>query len=140
MRRKPGGQPNNKNAYKHGFYTPYFSLFEGRALSEIPLTDLSGEIGLLRVNVNRFMQSYVESLDDLDYADRLAGLRAITLAVGRIAALQRIMTIAGKNLAESDRIMEMLMQLPEDDPDDRSSLDDINVEDPPAAGDHAPQG
>jgi hypothetical protein len=140
MRKKPGGQPNNRNAFKHGFYSKYFSPFESRTLSEIPTTDLSGEIGLLRVNVDRFMQSYTDSLDDLDYADRLAGLRAITLAVGRIAALQRILSFAGKNLAESDRIMEMLMKFPEDDPDDRSCLDDIMVEEPPTAGDHDPEG
>ena len=109
MPKKRGGQPNNKNAYKHGFYSKYFSAFESRALSDLPLTDMTGEIGLLRVNVDRFMQAYTASLDELDYENRLAGLRAITLAVGRIAAMQRILSSVGKNL-EHERALQELMQ------------------------------
>lgn len=115
MRRKPGGQPNNKNAYKHGFYSKYFSPFECRALSELPLTDMTGEIGLLRVNVDRFMEAYAASLDELDYDNRLAGLRAITLAVGRIAALQRIQAIAAKTHCEADQIVRAILDMPDDD-------------------------
>ena len=139
MRKKPGGQPNNQNAYKHGFYSKYFSPFESRALSEIPLTDMSDEIRLLRVNVDRFMQSYTDSLDGLNYDERLAGLRAITLAVGRIASLQRILAVAGKNLTESDRILETLMKFPAEDSHDHSSTEDIMVEDLPPEGDHDPE-
>jgi hypothetical protein len=111
MRRKPGGQPNNQNAYKHGFYSKYFSPFECKALSELPLTDITGEIGLLRVNVDRFMQSYAASLEKLDYDHRLAGLRAITLAVGRIAALQRILSTAGNKYAEDIKIMQAIQAM-----------------------------
>jgi hypothetical protein len=99
---------------------------------------MSDEIRLLRVNVDRFMQSYTDSLDGLDYDERLAGLRVITLAVGRIAALQRILTVAGKNLTESDRILEMLMKFPEEDSHDLSSKEDIMVEDLPPIRHHDP--
>jgi hypothetical protein len=110
MPKKPGGQPDNLNAYKHGFYSRHFTPFESRVLSKIPLTDLSGEIGLLRVNVDRFMQSYAASLDELDYASRLAGLRAITLAVGRIAMLQRILAIASRDLAGTAADIRRLLE------------------------------
>jgi hypothetical protein len=139
MPKKPGGQPNNKNAFIHGYYSKYFSPFECRALSKIPITDMSGEIGLMRVNVDRFMQSYSDSLGDLDYADRLAGLRAITLAVGRITALQRIQAAAGKNLTEVDQLMEVLMKIPEEEFEKPSTMDDIYVEAPPPADRPAPQ-
>jgi hypothetical protein len=125
MRRKPGGQPNNKNAYKHGFYTKYFSPFESRALDELPITDLTGEIGTLRVSVDRFMQAYSASLDELDYDNRLAGLRAITLAVGRIASLQRILASAGKNTPEMEEFLKALESVPVDDldsPPDQADL------------------
>ena len=108
MPRKPGAQPNNRNAYKHGFYSRFFTAMEGRSLSKIPLTDMVGEIGLLRVNVERFMQAYLTSLDDLDYDSRLSGLRAITLAVGRIAALQRIASASAKNFAEVEKMRQAL--------------------------------
>ena len=108
--RRPGGQPNNRNAYKHGFYSRHFSSFEGRALSEIPLADLSAEIGLLRVNVDRFMQAYAASLEKLDYASRLAGLRAITLAVGRIAAMQRIQSTTAGDRSEMVEYFKVLSE------------------------------
>jgi hypothetical protein len=118
MRRKPGGQPNNRNAYKHGFYSKYFSPFESRALAELPITDMTGEIGIMRVNVDRFMQAYADSLDELDYDNRLAGLRAITLAVGRIASLQRILASAGRDLNELNELAKALDALPMDVFDD----------------------
>ena len=96
MPKKRGGQPNNKNAYKHGFYSKYFSAFEGKALSEIPVTDTTDQIGLMRVQIDRFMQVYTASLEELDFEERLAALRAVTLAVGRIASLERIQSSAGK--------------------------------------------
>ena len=107
MPNKSGGQPKNRNAFKHGFYSKYFNAFESRALSKIPLTDLAGEIGLLRVNVDRFMQAYTSSLEGLDYEHRLAGLRAITLAVGRIAALQRILSSSAKYSAATDEFQDL---------------------------------
>jgi hypothetical protein len=117
---KPGGQPKNRNAFKHGFYSKYFNAFESRALSKIPLTDMAGEIDLLRVNVDRFMQAYTASLDELDYENRLAGLRAITLAVGRIAALQRILSSSAKYTAEKDAFQDLWDRIAEADQQDES--------------------
>jgi predicted nucleotidyltransferase len=107
MPKKPGGQPKNRNAYKHGFYSRYFDPLERRLLSKITVTDLSGEIDILRVNVDRFMQAYTSSLEDLDYEQRLVGLRAITLAVGRIASLERIRHVANKILNRTAEYAEM---------------------------------
>jgi nitrous oxide reductase accessory protein NosL len=118
MPKKPGGQPKNRNAYKHGFYSKYFDPLERRALSKIYVTDMSGEIDILRVNVDRFMQAYTSSLETLDYEERLAGLRAITLAVGRIASLERIRNVANKNLTKYDELEKALEGVPFDDDDD----------------------
>jgi hypothetical protein len=115
MSRKPGGQPENRNAYKHGFYSRYFDHLERRALSKVPVTDISGEIDILRVNVDRFMQAYTSSLEDLDYEQRLAGLRAITLAVGRLASLERIHVAASKTLMQYDALEKALEEVPLDD-------------------------
>jgi hypothetical protein len=120
MIKKRGGQPNNRNAYKHGFYSKYFSAFENRALSALPITDMTNEIGLLRVQIDRFMQAYTSSLDELDYEERLAALRVITMAVGRIASLERIQSSAGKDLDEYNELMQRMEQadrIPEKEPD-----------------------
>jgi hypothetical protein len=121
MSKKRSGQPANKNAFKHGFYSKYFNAFESKALSEIPLTDMIGEIGLLRVNVDRFMQAYTSSLSNLDYEERLAGLRAITLAVGRIVGLERILSTKGKNIQQYEEFMKMLQDIPEDETGSRQN-------------------
>ena len=96
MPKKRRAQPRNRNACKHAFYAKYFSPFEIKALGDIPGADMTDEIGLMRVQVDRFMHAYTASLKELDYEERLAALRAITLAVGRIASLERIQSSAAR--------------------------------------------
>jgi hypothetical protein len=107
MTKKPGAQPNNKNAYKHGFYSKYFNAFESKALSDLPLTDITNEIGLQRVQIDRFMQVYTDSLEELGFEQRLAALRAVTLAIGRIASLERIQSSSGKNFKEYNELKKL---------------------------------
>ena len=52
-RKKPGGQPGNTNAIKHGFYTKNFSLAERRGLQAANTVVLGDEIGLLRVLIRQ---------------------------------------------------------------------------------------
>ena len=106
MPKKRGGQPNNKNAYQHGFYSRHFTQFESKALDEIPLTDLADEKGIMRVTIDRFMETYTASRETLDYESRLAGLRAISLAVGRIASLERIQASLAKRAEEAQKMKE----------------------------------
>ena len=119
MPKKRGGQPNNKNAYKHGVYSKYFSTFESKALSDLPVTDVTNEIGLMRVQIDRFMQVYTTSLEGLDFEERMAALRTVTLAVGRIASLERIQSSAGKNLDQYSEFMRIFegMDIPEEELD-----------------------
>ena len=114
MPKKRGGQPNNRNAYKHGFYSKYFSAFESKALSDLAITDVSNELGLMRVQVDRFMQVYTASLEGLDFEERLAALRTVTLAVGRIASLESIQSSAGKNLDQYNEFAKLFENIPED--------------------------
>ena len=137
--RKPGGQLNNLNAFKHGFYSRFSVTFPSPdcgnrnvfssalpsgsrrarkrgtrlALSSLPPTDLDGELALLRINLERFLQSYAAALDTLDYEQRLFALRAVTLAVARAAALQRLLSASGKDPGEMQRL-RALLDLPED--------------------------
>lgn len=94
--KKRGGQANNKNAYKHGYYSKHFTARENQALSEIPLADVTDMIDNLRITTARFMQSYYASLDKMDYESRLASLRAISLAAGSIAGLVRLQAFSAR--------------------------------------------
>ena len=73
----------------------------------------------MRVQIDRFMQVYTTSLEGLDYEKRLAALRTVTLAVGRIASLERIQSSAGKNLDQYSEFMRIFegMDIPEEELD-----------------------
>ncbi|MEW6028352.1 MAG: hypothetical protein ACOYZ8_10695 [Chloroflexota bacterium] len=114
MTRKRGGQPNNKNAYKHGFYSKHFSNFESGALSEIPITDVSGEIDTLRVAIERVMESYTASLKDMGIEKRLACLNGLAAAAGSIGGLTRIQAAVNKNAKEVSELEERFMNIGED--------------------------
>ena len=51
--KKPGAQPGNKNALKHGFYGKQFKAEEKKRLDESDNTDITSEIQLLRVCIDR---------------------------------------------------------------------------------------
>ncbi len=111
MAKKRGGQPNNKNASKHGFYSKHFTQFESKALSEMPLTHVTDVIDLMRVSTARFMEAYTLSLEELDYESRLAALRTISMAAGCIASLVRIQACASKNNERVDGINKSIKEI-----------------------------
>ena len=51
--KKPGGQPGNKNAEKHGFYSKQFTAEQNKRLDSSDRTSLESEIDLLRVCLDR---------------------------------------------------------------------------------------
>lgn len=51
--RKPGGQPGNKNAEKHGFYSRQYSAEEASRLQGTDRASLDDEIDLMRVCMDR---------------------------------------------------------------------------------------
>jgi hypothetical protein len=53
LKRKRGGQPGNRNSYKHGFYANNFSCDERRNLTHNP--DLESEMKAMRVIANRML-------------------------------------------------------------------------------------
>jgi hypothetical protein len=88
-KRKKGGQIGNHNATKHGYYSSIFKATERRLLDQLPLTDLSAEIELIRVTNKRFLQALSASKDDLDFETQLTALRAVNLSAHSIATLLR---------------------------------------------------
>ena len=72
-KRKPGGQPGNLNALKHGFYSQ--ALKEAQALeldqaAAVAVDDLSGEIALLRQRIITLLQAAPDKLELLCEATR----------------------------------------------------------------------
>lgn len=52
-KRRQGGQPGNKNAEKHGFYSKQFTAEQQERLKDSDRTSLESEIDLLRVCMDR---------------------------------------------------------------------------------------
>jgi len=77
LSRRPGGQPGNKNALKHGFYTRSFKKRDLNGVEETSAKSLAEEIALIRIFTRRLVESTHPSADIYE----LAGiLRAICLA------------------------------------------------------------
>ena len=91
---KRGAQPGNHNALTHGFYSSIFKDRERELLSKVPLTDLSSEIGLIRISTKRFLETLTSAAGSLDLDTQLTALRAINLSVHSIATLFRAHALA----------------------------------------------
>ena len=87
-RRKPGGQPGNTNALKHGFYTKYFSLTERRGLQAAEGVILRDEIDLLRVLIRRFSEQ-IQASQAVSLYESAQFLAVISEAMSRLASLLR---------------------------------------------------
>lgn len=102
--RKPGAQPGNLNALKHGFYSRLFRDGEILDLEAYFLHGLMDEIAMLRVWIRRVM-AFGDGVESLDEAIGVLG--ALGVASLQLATLLR----AQKNLGGgSDEFERELMR------------------------------
>ncbi len=87
-RRKPGGQPGNTNAVKHGFYAKNFSLAERRSLQATEGVVLGDEISLLRVLIRRFAEQ-IQASQGVALNESAMHLAVISEAMLRLGSLLR---------------------------------------------------
>ena len=120
--RSRGGQPGNHNAVKHGFYSSVFKARERSMLLDLPLTDLSAEIDLIRITNRRFLQALKASKGDLDLQTQLTALRAVNLSAQSIATLLRAHALTA---ALDEETAEALRNLPPLDDDDDPADDSV---------------
>jgi len=72
-RRKPGGQPDNKNARKHGFYAGALGSKAKNILrraSQLDAHDIEAEIALLRARIHQLVATEPDNLAVLNLALR----------------------------------------------------------------------
>jgi len=93
IKRKRGAQSGNRNAFKHGFYSSQFKLAERIGLSRFQFTDLTEEIGLLRVELRRYFEAETVEPGQIDYETRLQALRTVSLAAESLTRLIRTQVI-----------------------------------------------
>jgi hypothetical protein len=103
--KKPGGQPGNTNALKHGFYSKHFSLAERRGLQAAEGLVLGDEIGLLRVLIRRFVEQ-IQANQGVSLNESVQHLAVISEAMSRLASLLRTDHMLGGS--ETDTFMMSL--------------------------------
>lgn len=120
--RKPGAQPGNKNALRHGFYSKRFTAEEQTRLDAQSPTDVQAEIALLRVCIDRlydqlyFEPSYLPNKDggqseqrDDHYLKQLNTLGIMTQSIATLTRTHHL--IHGKAGSVQDAILQALEEL-----------------------------
>ena len=116
-KKKRGGQPRNKNAFHHGFYSAEFKARENQLLNETPATDLTAEIELIRVLTARYLDSVKKGGQTLDPETHLEALRAVTQGANAITSLIRLQKARAAADKDMDELMEKFASLPDDELD-----------------------
>lgn len=88
MIRRRGGQPGNRNALRHGFYSGSFQQKEAELLSSGGGVDFDDEIELVRILIKRTMDKAKEQ-DDLTLDENLSLLRTVSFAAMVVERLSR---------------------------------------------------
>jgi hypothetical protein len=108
--KKPGGQPKNTNALKHGFYSRSFRTQEAADLLRVDPENLDDEIRMLKVVARRMLE--MASDKEITYADTLKTLTALGVTSTRIATLMRTKSIlTGEDNSTTAAISAALSQV-----------------------------
>lgn len=115
--KKPGAQPGNKNALRHGFYANKFTQDENERLDGQQATDLTAEIALMRVFMDRLAgqidfdpiflnDANGNTLRDTHYLQQLNTMTAIATSLGTLSRTEYL--IRGKSEGVQKSILEAL--------------------------------
>lgn len=108
-KRKPGGQPGNKNAQKHGFYSKRFSQEETGRLESMDRFSVEDELDILRVYMDRIAK--LVNLDHLN-EDELKAVNTMSLLTQSISTMIRTHYLTkGKGGVIEKSILEALEEL-----------------------------
>ncbi len=115
-KRRPGAQPGNQNALKHGFYSARFKEAEKRDLEAQVRGGLEDEIAMLRVSIRRLLEWAPARGEREGLAEAVARLNALGQAAARIASLlktqKRLAQDAGEvSTALSQALDEVMKEL-----------------------------
>jgi len=65
IKRKPGAQPGNQNARKHGFYSKVLTPEQQRALTCASFPGIDSEIAILRLQIASLVKKDLTNLDPI---------------------------------------------------------------------------
>ena len=84
-RRKPGGQPANSNARKHGIYSSHYTPEELAALEQDVAGSLKDELEILRLIIAETADSVLrQPEEDVPFHDHVSAMRTIAISIARL--------------------------------------------------------
>jgi hypothetical protein len=94
-KRNRGGQPGNKNAFKHGFYQLHFDRAEVRDLGTLSADDLASEIAMQRVASRRVFEQLDDAASPIEAAAMLEILAKSNVAVATLMRTKKYLSVEG---------------------------------------------
>ena len=117
---KHGGKPGNKNAMRHGFYAKQYTLDENQRLDVTDKIDVTSEIALLRVFIDR-LQNELDMSENIHRDDKgnttrddhyLKALNTLAQMTQSLSTLTRThYLVRGKAGDVSDTILKALEEI-----------------------------
>jgi hypothetical protein len=132
--RRPGGQPGNTNAIKHGFYSPRIRQNQSGHPHRVKYTGVRDEIDLLRMSIRRVVDwgEDIQSLPDALTFLRILALASISLS--RLVRAQQVIADSDYELAIGRAVSDISEELGEADPSeelgDAEASEELDEADP----------
>jgi hypothetical protein len=114
IKRKPGAQPGNGNALRHGFYAKSFTEAEMRRLDKDIEGEFIDEIALARTNASRLAE-LLKDYKNMSLADFVSASNALNNYLDRIQSLSRAQRFMYRNQTTLEQALEELARIPVDE-------------------------
>jgi hypothetical protein len=109
--RKPGAQPGNSNALRHGFYAKSFTKEEILGLEQGIQGEFTDEIEVARTNAGRLAELLMD-YKNMDIADVVAASNALNNYLDRIQSLSRAQRYMYRNQTTIEQALAELAKIP----------------------------
>jgi hypothetical protein len=86
--RRPGGQPGNLNALRHGFYTRRIHKRDLSGVEDTSIKGLAEEIALIRIFTRKLIESGIDTADLYEIAGILRTICLASATITRIIKAQ----------------------------------------------------
>jgi hypothetical protein len=114
IKRKEGGQPGNRNAFRHGFYSKSFTEEELLALDKNIKGENLDEIAAARITAAHLLE-LLKDYKNMPFENFISAANALNNYLDRIQSLSRAYHFLYRKSANSiERAMEELSKIPVD--------------------------
>ena len=111
LKRKPGAQPGNGNALRHGFYAKSFTEAEMRRLDKDIEGEFIDEIALARTNASRLAE-LLKRYKSMSLDDVVSASNALNNYLDRIQSLSRAQRFMYRNQTTLEQALAELAAIP----------------------------